>query len=125
MYAKDSGGGIVNVAAKQKEGEWYIVLRRDFIYSESQFNNISFVYGSLTLDLNGFTFTCAQSSGRWLESYGKRASTTNYTIKNGTINVGTNPLINFGAAASGTNYDGVIPKTFNYVFICRINIINI
>ncbi|MBR2650085.1 MAG: hypothetical protein IKD45_00325, partial [Clostridia bacterium] len=116
IYSRDGGGGALNFINSNTADEWYVLLRRNYIYNESVFNNVSFINGSVTVDLGGFTFSCQQSGGAWLDSHAKRPGVLNYTVKNGTVEVGTMPLIRFSAAASGTAYDGSEPKTFNYVF---------
>ena len=67
-----------------------ILMRRNFTYSESQYNNLSQTHG-LTVDLGGFTFT---SSDRVMFSAQKKtANDTAVTVKNGTVILGSKALM--------------------------------
>ncbi len=84
-----------------------ILMRRDFVYKESQYNNLSQTH-TITIDLGGYTFT---STDRVVFSAQKKTTNnTNITIKNGTFVLGNNPLIKLSswdpATGGWTPYPG-------------------
>ena len=113
--AKDTGGGALNFASKQSEGEWVIYLRRDLLHTDTQFNNLAFIYGSVLFDLGGNTITVAEGAGRFFDSAAKRGNTTSITVKNGTISTGSIAFVRFTSLTTGA-YDGTDRKTFDYKF---------
>lgn len=78
---------------------------------------MSFVYGKVTIDLGGHTFTCNESHDRGLfYADAKRSHKTEIVIKNGTFLVGKNPIIIFGGwNTSGYDYASLV-KTFSFTF---------
>ena len=116
LWAKDNGGGILNKASVQKEGKWFIVLRRDVEYNEAKFNNFAFIYGEVTIDLNGHTFTCASSAPTLFAAHAKRGNTTRINIENGEMVLGSNPIITLSSATPSENYDGKTAKNFFFNF---------
>ena len=114
VFAADNGGGVLNKANIQSEGEWYVVVRRNVTYNEAQFNNLAFLYGSVTIDLCGNVFTSAQS-GNLFDCYAKRGNTTSVTVKNGTVATGKGKLVKFSSGTTSA-YDGTNTKTFDIVF---------
>lgn len=106
---------VLAYTATQVQGEWIVLLRKDYTYTGSQYNNLAFIYGTLTIDLGGYTFTEELSSGRLFDAYAKRVNATNIIVKNGTMVVGDKELVYFNSGSTAV-YDGSVPKNFNFTF---------
>lgn len=116
-FAANSASGALSSLAQQKEGTFYILLRRDFVYEEAVFGNLSFIYGRVTIDLGGYTFSCNESHDKGLfYADAKRSADTEIIVKNGRMLVGKNPIVIFGGwGASGYKYMEKV-KNFSFVF---------
>ncbi|MBQ9084923.1 MAG: Ig-like domain-containing protein [Clostridia bacterium] len=80
-----------------------VLMRRDFTTS-TEYTNLSNNPNTITIDLGGFTLTPGNMYGA-IAAFGKHATTTNLTVKNGTILLDKYSFIVFGASTAG--------KTFN------------
>ena len=84
-----------------------ILMRRNFEYKyTSQYNNLSQSGEKITVDLGGFTFTCANRSMFMAQK--KTNTNTSLVIKNGYIILGPNALIRMdtGTQSGGVAYQG-------------------
>ncbi len=82
-----------------------VLMRRDFTTSQ-EFTNLSNNPNTLTIDLGGFTLTPGNMYGA-IAAIGKHNTTTNLTVKNGTVMLDKYSFIVFGAQTAGAG------KTFN------------
>lgn len=92
-----------------------ILMRRDFVYNENQYNNLSQTHG-LTIDLGGFTFT---STTRVMFSAQKKTShDTSITVKNGNIILGAYSLMKLSSWDPATGGWEAYPggNGFNFTF---------
>ena len=97
-----------------------ILMRRDFTYKESQYNNLSQTH-TITIDLGGYTFT---SVDRIVFSAQKKTTNnTNLTVKNGTFVLGSQPLMKFSSWDPATG--GWTPYPGGNGFIFTFNNVNI
>jgi len=108
LFAKDATASALH---SSKAAGSVILMRRDFTYAESQYNNLSQTYG-VTLDLNGFTFT---STDRIMFSAQKKtAYDTNITVKNGKVVLGSTALMKLSSWNPSGKYPG--GNGFNFTF---------
>ena len=92
-----------------------ILMRRDFVYNENQYNNLSQTHG-LTIDLGGFTFT---STSRVMFSAQKKTShDTSITVKNGNVILGSHALMKLSSWDPATGGWEAYPggNGFNFTF---------
>ena len=98
LFGLDNGSSALSAS---KTGGYTILLRRDFIYSEEQYNNLSQTRNSaLTIDLGGHTFT---SKRILFHAQKKTPYDTSIIIKNGTLILEKN-LIGVSAWRNTTTY---------------------
>ena len=95
-----------------KDAGSVIVLRRNFTYNESNYNNLSQTKDNTVFDLGGFTFTTDNVVFR---AQKKTGNNTHFTVRNGTFVLGNAPLIEFSAWVGGSNpYAGGYGFTFDF-----------
>lgn len=113
LFGKDATASALH---NSKSNGSVILLRRDFDYNESQYNNLSQTNGSITIDLDGHTFYCLQTGTNPLFYAQKKTQyTSSLTIINGTILTAKNPIIRFTSwAGSSGSYKG--GEYFNFTF---------
>ena len=91
LFGKDASASALH---NSKTAGSVILLRRDFIYTEGQYNNLSQTYG-VTLDLGGFTFT---STDRVMfHAQKKTANDTNINVLNGTVILSSKALMSLSS----------------------------
>ena len=91
LFGKDASASALH---ESKTMGSVILLRRDFTYTESQYNNLSQTYG-VTLDLGGFTFT---STDRVMfHAQKKTANDTHINVINGTVILGSKALMSLSS----------------------------
>ena len=115
LLGRDKGGSVLSQLTDGTQGEWYILLRRDYVYREEQFNNLALIYGTVTIDLNDHVFSCEQTSGRVFDFYVKKGNKTVVNIINGTINTGKLQLVKLYSGTT-SSYDGQNKKTLEFNF---------
>ena len=94
---------------------WNVVLRRDFHYnSATGYNNLSFINGTINIDLNGFTFY-NDANRAMFNAQGKSATTTTINVFNGDITVTTAHPIIHSAVITVTSFTSGT-KTFKFNF---------
>jgi hypothetical protein len=92
LFGKDASESALNNSKAQGS---VILLRRDFVYNEGQYNNLSQTYTEIVLDLDGHTFTSV--ARRMFTVQKKTANNTGITVKNGSIILGAAPLMTFSS----------------------------
>ena len=98
--AKDSGDGAV------------VYLRRDFVYTEKQYNNLNQQKGTVTIDLGGHTITDASTHNYALFYCSKKqTANTSVIVKNGDIILTKNPLVRPYASSAAS-----VTTEFNITF---------
>ena len=106
VWATDAGGGALGACAKQSTVNNVILLRRDYHYADAtSYNNFAFVYGNVTIDLDGHDIYLDHTHGKGMfYCHAKRSTATQINIKNGGIVINKGELIVLGAWNTG-NYD--------------------
>lgn len=90
-----------------------LVVRRDVTF-DTVYDNFSFLFGNLLIDLRGNTFTC---SGNLFNTYAKRCGVLNVTVKNGTVLQKSNSLITYGGTIHANYpYEEYGIREFNFTF---------
>ena len=100
--------------AQRTVGEWYIFLRRDYDYVETNFNNFGFIMGDVTIDLNNKT-VYGKSTKRIFDAVAKAGKYANIYVQNGTLVGETQPILRFSSTTTGS-YDGSETKTMHFFF---------
>ena len=117
VWATDTGVGALGTAQQQTYVNLIILLRRDFYYTESSYNNFAFCYGDIKLDLGENKIYLEQTHDNGLfYCHAKRSYRTDVVIENGEIVFGGGDLITIGAW-DNANYDYAnTVKQFNFTF---------
>ena len=90
-----------------------LFLRRDVTF-DTIYDNFSFQFGDLLIDLNGYTFTC---SGFLFNCIAKRCGEINVTVKNGTILQKNYSLLSYNSVSSNNYpYNDYGVREFNFLF---------
>ena len=113
IFGKDASDSALH---HSKSNGSVILVRRDVVYNEGQYNNLSQTNGSITIDLGGHTVSLAQTGNNaWLYAQKKTQYDSTVTIKNGTILNGKNAIVSFGSwKGSNNSYTG--GNYFNIIF---------
>ena len=107
-----SVGGILEAMKNNcSKGSLAIYFQADVVSSIIYFNHGN-TTGTHTIDLNGHKLTLQTTMFQAQAKNKKENSLANFTIKNGTINVGYSLLLSIGS----NSYDGNYGMTSNYVF---------
>ena len=115
LLGRDKGGSVLSELTDGTVGEWYILLRRDYVYKEEQFNNLALIYGKVTIDLGGHIFSCEQTGGRVFDFYIKKGNKTTVNVINGTFNTGALQLVKLYSGTT-SSYNGTDKKTLEFDF---------
>ena len=111
LWGDDSKTSVLQTGKSAGDGA-VVVLRRDYVFSGGQYNNLSQVNGTLTIDLNGFTFTAA-SSNNIFNAQAKTSYESIVVIKNGTLLAKNTQFVKF-SSYQAVAYTAV--KDFTIVF---------
>ena len=109
LFAKDASESAIH---SSKNAGSVVLMRRDFTYNESRYNNLSQTYG-VTIDLGGFTFT-SKSLDVVFYAQKKTDHDTTVNVINGTILTSGSPLIRFSSWTSSGKYPGSRNFIFNF-----------
>ncbi|MBR3680783.1 MAG: hypothetical protein IKL79_02120 [Clostridia bacterium] len=117
VWATDSGTGALGAGQKQTYINYIILLRRDYHYNEAVYNNFSFFYGDLRLDLgNNKLYLEQEHTSGMFHCHAKRSHRTDVVITNGEIVFNGGKLITLGSWDTA-NYDYKTEvKQFNFNF---------
>lgn len=117
IWATDGGGGALGAGQKQAYVNYIILLRRDYHYNETLYNNFSFYYGDLKIDLNGFNIYLDHTHGSGMfHCHAKRSNRVDVYITGGGIVFNGGKLITLGAWDTA-NYDYKNEvRQFNFTF---------
>ena len=110
LFGKDATGSALH---SSKTYGSVILLRRDFIYTESQYNNLSQTYG-VTLDLNGFTFTSVDRV--MFHAQKKTSNNTEVNVINGTVILGSKALMSLSSWDPSTGGWEAYPGGNGFIF---------
>ena len=112
VFGKD---GSTSALHNSKTNGSIILVRRDVVYNESQYNNLSQTNGSIIIDLDGHTISMKQTGGNpWLYAQKKTQYDSSVTVINGTLLTGSSPIVRFASWSAGGNYTG--GNNFDIIF---------
>lgn len=95
LWGDDSKASVLQTGKSAGDGA-VAVLRRDYVFDGGNYNNLSQVNGTLTIDLNGFTLT-ATSSNHLFNAQAKTSYPSTIVIKNGTLLAKTTTFVKFSS----------------------------
>ena len=109
LFGKDASESALH---NSKSAGSVVLLRRDFGYAEARYQNLSQT-NSVTIDLNGFTFT-SNSSNEMFYAQKKTDYDTVVTVINGTILTSKAPIVRFSSWGANGKYPGERNFTINF-----------
>ena len=98
--------GKASALNNSKDSGSVVLMRRDFSYTGSKYNNLSQTKTGIVIDLGGYTFTSTALS--FLNAQKKTNNNTGITVKNGEILIGSQALLRLdtGDVSGGVQYNG-------------------